>query len=474
MSESRALGRVLESVASVHDAGIRYFNGHQRPGEPPLVRGSLPFLGNAVSFGRNMLAFLRRCRREHGDVFTIFVAGRRMTFVCDPHSYLAVIRSNALQFEPFTAQVMERAFDFPRMHEEVDMEGVNALARRRLKGEELRALSEGMCAQVCRLLDGDVRLSGSTGEFGLYRLIWDTVFAAGTRVIFGEDLLERDSSRAFEDLERNFGLLVAGLPKVVTRKGRFALRSLAATFSDIGIEPSEWMRDQHQLVASLPPSKRGRTMVAALWALHANTIPSTFWTLAHLLSNEAAMSAVLGELEHVLGGSALTSLSIDQLNRLRLVDSVSREALRLSSGTLIARKAVEAVRLETDTGSWSIREGDEVFLAPQLIHHDPEFFERPDDFVFDRFVEGDASCPRSELGGKPTTAFAFTPFGVGRHTCPGRFFAVNEIKIMVVSLLTRLSFRPVSAPLPGFQRNRAGLGVLPPDRDIVVRWSRRS
>ncbi|MEM7152190.1 MAG: cytochrome P450 [Myxococcota bacterium] len=448
---------------------MRWVNGQQRRGEPPLVPGSLPFLGAALTFGRDALSLLQECRREHGDVFTLYVAGRRMTFVCDTQSYLSVLRSETLKFEPFTDQVMERAFDYPCIRDDLDVETIDSMARRRLKGPDLADISAGMSAEVLRLLEQDPRVQGASGEFDLYRLIWDVVFAAGTRVIFGDGVLESGAAQEFQDFDEKFAMLVAGLPRVTTRKARGALRSLADTFAEIGAEPSAWMRDRQSLIGGLPASKRGRTQVAVLWATHANTIPSIFWTVAHVLSSKEATAAVVGEIEEKLGDAAGKPLSRGQLDGLHLIDSAAREALRLGAGSLIVRKAVEPTQLETRSGTWSIREGDQVCLAPQLTHYDPEVFERPEEFVIDRFMKG----ARFEVDGE-RTAFAFAPFGAGKHTCPGRFFAINEIKTMVVSLLGQLRFDPISEPLPGFQRGRSGLGIFPPERDLRLRWTRRS
>jgi cytochrome P450 len=48
------------------------------------------------------------------------------------------------------------------------------------------------------------------------------------------------------------------------------------------------------------------------------------------------------------------------------------------------------------------------------------------------------SIPGQENNHQFVTADANNPsFGYGRHACPGRFFASNEIKVLVVELLRR-------------------------------------
>ena len=460
------------AASSAYETGLRWTNGRHREGEPPLIRGSLPFLGAAVPFGKDATEFLQQCRREHGDVFTLYVAGRRMTFVCDPLSYPAVLRCPALQFEPFTDQVMERAFDFPDIRSEVDVEGTDDAARRHLRGPDLADLSHHMSAAVLRVLDRDERMQGPNGEVDLYRMVWDVVFEAGTDVVFGAGVHCPHVAQSFQEFDRQFPALIAGMPKLATRKGRAGLRGLVGHLASLGQDPSKWMQERVPYIDQLTAPKRGRTQAAVLWATHANTIPSAFWTLAYVLSDPEATKAVTEEIDTVLGDDADRPLSRAQLDNLPIIESAAREALRLSAGSLTVRKAVEAVELEMRSGRWSIREGDQVCLAPQLTHHDPAVFENPERFQYDRFADRGAGRPRFELDGE-RAGYAFMVFGAGKHTCPGRFFAVNEIKVLVTSLLRRYRFERITEPLPDFERRRIGLGIFPPAQDIRVRWSRR-
>jgi len=74
------------------------------------------------------------------------------------------------------------------------------------------------------------------------------------------------------------------------------------------------------------------------------------------------------------------------------------------------------------------------------INHDADFYPSPDDFDGNRFLklreDGDIN------------KFQFTSvsddsinFGAGSHACPGRFFASNEIKLMVAELLMNYDMR---------------------------------
>lgn len=47
----------------------------RREGEPPLIKGWIPFLGKALEFRKDSYQFLQQLQKCHGDVFTVLIAG---------------------------------------------------------------------------------------------------------------------------------------------------------------------------------------------------------------------------------------------------------------------------------------------------------------------------------------------------------------------------------------------------------------
>ncbi|KAK9385158.1 hypothetical protein V1515DRAFT_609080 [Lipomyces mesembrius] len=52
--------------------------------EPPFVKGPFPFLGSAIAYLRNPQQFLHGLQKKYGPIFTVYIAGERLTFVADP------------------------------------------------------------------------------------------------------------------------------------------------------------------------------------------------------------------------------------------------------------------------------------------------------------------------------------------------------------------------------------------------------
>ncbi len=435
--------------------------GRRRSQTPPVVRGGLPFVGPTLAYARDPRAFLRRCQASHGDIFTVPMLGRRLTFVCDPREFPAVLRCPDLEFGPLVDEILERAFGCPTVSKRIDCPRVEAVGRTRLRGPALATLSDAMTAALHRSVRAEFSRVAGSGELDLFALVRRCIFSAGTETVFGGGLSAPVLGRAFSHFDRQLPGLVAGIPRWWLRSGAQGLDRLAHALARLGPDASEWIAARHTLFAHLAPLERGRLQAAALWAVHANTIPTAFWTLAYLLCDRSALTGVMDELRRG------PEEGKPRGSRVGILDSAVREALRLQSGALTVRRARRATTLRLRTHNVSIREGDDVALPPLLTHVDPRIFAEPDRFVVDRFV--DRAAPT--LDGQ-RVGLAFAPFGAGVHTCPGRFFAVHQVKAFVGAVLRGYHLVP-SSPIPHADPRRAGLGVFLPRGDMRVRWQRR-
>ncbi|CZT04455.1 uncharacterized protein RAG0_10896 [Rhynchosporium agropyri] len=51
----------------------------KKKSESPLVWHWIPFIGNAIEYGTDPLAFYTKCQRHHGPIFTYILFGKKMT-----------------------------------------------------------------------------------------------------------------------------------------------------------------------------------------------------------------------------------------------------------------------------------------------------------------------------------------------------------------------------------------------------------
>lgn len=95
------------------------------------------------------------------------------------------------------------------------------------------------------------------------------------------------------------------------------------------------------------------------------------------------------------------------------------------------------------------------------------------EYKFDRYIENGKKKTTFYKRGRKLKYFLM-PFGSGSTKCPGRFFAVNEIKLFLILFATHFDAEIVENKNLGFDNNRMGLGILLPDSDIAFRYKLKS
>ncbi|XP_061094782.1 cytochrome P450 7A1 [Conger conger] len=478
-----------------------------RANEPPLVNGWIPFLGVALSYGRNPLAFLRSTQKKHGDIFTCKIAGKYITFITDPFSYSAVFRQGRnLDFQKFALGFASKVFghaDFSDPAYSGSYDGIHSIFRQTLQGPALEQLTTSMMDNTQIVMQRNT-LPGWMKE-GLQKFTNRIMFEAGYMTLFGKDervLAEEDSvekrplmQKIIEDFlvfDKAFPEMAAGVPI------HFCLRAFRAREALAEMLHHKHLRRNHCLSALIERRidafdrishvidelGKARTHLSMLWASQANTLPSAFWSLYYMLRSPGALNAaqrevdrVLRESDHnpVIPGRPLI-LSKEQLDSMSVLGSIIEEALRLSSASIMIRVVNHDFTLALDSGlTRDIRKGDYIAMYPQMIHMDPEIYENPTEFRFDRYLD--------ENGQKKTDFYKngrrlkqfLIPFGSGTSECPGRFFAMCEIKqfLALVVWHYEMELEDVENSPLTTDSTRAGLGILPPKRDVELRYRSR-
>ncbi len=473
--------RVSSAFRRLSTSLRRPWGGVRGLDEPPVVSGFMPYLGCALPFGRDAPRFLRRCQLRHGDAFTLHLLGRRMTFLLDPRDYTQLFKhGGSLSFLPIAQEISNRAFGYRNVWGSgMTNDMLRESYARYLRPGVMRPLVERTRDELGRRLRAEIAaLPGSAAgwrEVELYALIERSVFAAGVASLFGDELADELVRQQFGGFDRQFARLVAGVPPRLlgtALKDREALvRRLGRRLPDA----SAFIEDRYEMLGRyVDDVDAARVQLSMLWASQANTIPAAFWVLAFLLEDAGAVRVVHSEVDAVVeeqGGVA--RLDSASLGRLRYLDSAVLEALRLCSGATTIRTVVSPVTLELVGGRrCALRPGDNVAIFPYLSHRDPEVFDKPEQFRFDRFWAERGAAQFYKDGER--LGFALMPFGGGESMCPGRFLALAEIKLLAAMLLADYELEPgPGQSRPGFDLARSGLGILPPRSEFRVRLRAR-
>ncbi|RDL30469.1 uncharacterized protein BP5553_10347 [Venustampulla echinocandica] len=140
------------------------------------------------------------------------------------------------------------------------------------------------------------------------------------------------------------------------------------------------------------------------------------------------------EIEEVLASGSDHALFKGSLPKLRKLDSFMKESQRLYPPALLSITRRVNSPIELPDGRL-LQKGSYFAVANSQICRDPEIFENPDDFDMFRFERMRSKPGEEHKYQFVTTSLETMAFGHGAHACPGRFFASNEIKMIMVEFL---------------------------------------
>ncbi|XP_029970912.1 5-beta-cholestane-3-alpha,7-alpha-diol 12-alpha-hydroxylase-like [Salarias fasciatus] len=480
----------------------------RRPGEPPLDKGPIPWLGHVLEFRRDTNKFLERMRKKHGDVFTIQLAGFYFTFLQDPLSFGAFTQESRekLDFVIFARRLVRQVFGFIG-NDQDGLKTLHVASNKHLKGEGLKVLTEAMMSNLQNVMlhklgsDSD-RMSWN--EDSLFMYSYNVVFRAGYLALFGneppseggeEEAKEKDrveSQDLFSEFRKYDQLFPDLAYGVLPPRDRWEAERLKAHFwKALSVEKmktkeniSRWIWDlkQSKEENGMEESMIDRYMFVLLWASQGNTGPSSFWVLLFLMKHPDAMAAVKKEVDDVLRqsgqsvqpGGPLVDLTSEMLLKTPILDSIVEETLRLTAAPLLTRGVkVDMTIKMADGRQYAIRKGDRMGMFPyRVLHLDPEIHPDPQSFKYDRFLNPDGTRKTDFYKGGTKLKFATMPWGGGVSMCPGRFFAVNELKQFVFLMLVYFEFelKNPDEEIPQIDHKRWGFGSMQPTRDVPFRY----
>lgn len=484
----------------------------RRSGEPPLDKGPLPWLGHVLEFRRDTAKFLERMRRKHGDIFTVQLGGFYFTFLMDPLSFSSVVKEARakLDFNAFARQLVQRVFGYYSLGN--DHKLLQASSNKYLMGDGLVVMTQAMMTNLQNLMLHSIGSGNDSDrpwqEDGLFIYCYNIVFRAGYLALFGNEVAKTSESvekakevdrKESNDLFYEFRKYDQLFPKLAygvlgplekmeaERLKNIFWNSLAVRKFNTKENISAWVSESQRTRAEngLQESMQDRYMFLLLWASQGNTGPASFWLLLFLMKHSEAMKAVKSEVDEVLRetgqevkrGGPLINLSRDMLLKTPVLDSAVEESLRMTAAPVLTRAVMEDISLKTEGGrEYKIRKGDRVSLFPYTaVQMDPEIHPDPHTFKYDRFLTPDGG-KKTEFHkeGKKVKYYSM-PWGAGVSMCPGRFFAVNELKQFIFLMLTYFEFelKNPDEEIPDIDVRRWGFGTMQPTRDIPFRYRLR-
>ena len=152
------------------------------------------------------------------------------------------------------------------------------------------------------------------------------------------------------------------------------------------------------------------------------------FTLYYLVVNPEMQEELRTQIREALETNAKKGCLYDIVKNIDYLECVIKESQRLCPPAIHVNRECHE---DFDLSGIHIPAGTEVVIPIYALHHDPDAWEDPEKFNPERF-----------RGDKKNThhPFQFLPFGGGPRNCIGMRFALLEIKIALVKILSKYKF----------------------------------
>ncbi|XP_076987893.1 cytochrome P450 2B11-like isoform X1 [Tamandua tetradactyla] len=455
--------------------------GHLPPGPRPL-----PFLGNLLQMDRRGLhrSFLR-FQEKYGDVFTVYLGPRPVVVLCGTDS----IREALLdQSEDFSGRAPIAIVD-------QTFQGYGVAFANGERWKELRRFSlttmrdfgmgkrsiEERIQEEARCLVEELRKSQGAllDPTFFFHAITANIICA---IIFGERFAYKDLEflRLLYLFNQSFALvssfssqvfeLYSSLLKHFPGTHRKVHKNLQEVNDFIGhtvekhretLDPNapRDLIDTYLLrmdkEKSNPDSEfHHRNLILTGLSLFFGGTETTSTTIRYgfliFLKYPQVAEKVYKEINQVIGPHRPPAL--DDRAKMPYTDAVIQEIQRFSD--LLPFSLPRMVTKDTHFRGYILPKGTEVYPILSSALHDPRYFEKPDDFYPEHFLDANGALKKNE---------AFFPFSLGKRNCLGEGIARMELFLFFTTILQNFSVAsPVAPEDIDLTPRECGVGKLPP------------
>ncbi|SJL10748.1 uncharacterized protein ARMOST_14142 [Armillaria ostoyae] len=179
-------------------------------------------------------------------------------------------------------------------------------------------------------------------------------------------------------------------------------------------------------------------------AIHSTSI--TFITTLYALATHPEYAETLrDEVEPIINEEGCTKAAMGKMNQL---DSFLKEAQRVYGTTGVFGMQRTTRKDFVFSDGTVVPAGVQIVVASLSTHTDEENYEDPLEFKPWRFSEKRKQEGKDIRHHMATPSLDFIFFGIGRVACPGRFFAVNELKALMCHVLLNFDVKIDKFPTP--------------------------
>jgi sterol 14-demethylase len=440
---------------------------------PPVASRALPLLGHLLQLRRSPIELMQRVHQECGEVGVMRLAGQSVVMLYGEEAHEAFFRAPDEQLDQASAYpFMKPIFGPGVVFDATPEQRQQALRNRSLRDRFMRGHAEVIARETERMIEG----WGESGEIDLLAFFAELTLYTSSACLIGQEFREdmpSDFAELFHELELGtdaFAYVNPHLPLPSFRRRDRARARLVAGIEGIlsrrrseGRKPGDLVQVLTQLrdqdgVPRYSIDQITGIFISIMFAGHHTTSGTAAWTLIELLRHPELMRRVVEQLDGLYADGR--EVSYQALRDIPELECALKEALRLHPPLIILmRRVLKEFRYK----EFTVPVGGTVAVSPAVSNRMPEHFPEPERFDPDRYKP-----PREE----DKRAFAWLPFGGGRHRCVGAAFAMMQLKAIFSVLLRRYTFS-LSQPPDSYRNDHAKM-VVQLERPCRIRYERRS
>lgn len=407
----------------------------------PRVPGTF-LLGNLADFRDRRIELQHRVAREHGEFVRLRIGFIPLLLASSPELAHAILVENE---DAFVKSHGLAVFARPLLGNGL-LTSEHDVHRGQRKRMAPAFTPSRVASYAGAMIERSERAAGrmlALGECDLAEESMRATLDIVGKTLFDADLAEDASEVGFaltDAMERMMASLVAfpptppAIPTPNNRKLRAAVERLDAIVYRLVRDRRLEGRDRRDVLSILLAEDadgsrmtdlevRDEAMTLFL-AGHETTAAAVAWALLLLAKHPEIRASLERELDEVIGDRPLAH---DDLARLRLTEAVLEETMRLyPPAYFLGRRATREVEL----GGHRLGRNEVVLINVAGIHRNPRVWEDPDRFDPSRF---------DPVRRKAIPRHAYLPFGAGPRICIGSQFAMMEGKILLATLVRRLT-----------------------------------
>jgi hypothetical protein len=237
--------------------------------------------------------------------------------------------------------------------------------------------------------------------------------------------------------------MLSNLPSQIQQEIEFIRPMVEERFAKMEEYGDDWDDKPNDMLMWLMSEAKGversveglarRLLLVNFAAIHTTSLAFA-QVLYRLLANPEYIEPLRQEVNAVTAEEGWTKAGIDKMYK---IDSFLRETQRADGFNLLPFSRL-ALRPFTFSNGVTVPAGTLIAIPACATHTDERIYPNPDGFDgfrFSKLRESERDTTMTSRHQAVSASSEHLAFGLGRHTCPGRFFAVNELKALFAHIV---------------------------------------